>query len=93
MKTNKENQKRADLDVLYKVDPQTLSIKLCYTSTSDRSVAKERTTTFECFSYEGIATKPEIPTLVDDLPAFVDGVFYFGTEEEAQRFVKGQIGI
>lgn len=93
MNVFKTNQKLSDLDVLYRVDPRRLSITSCSASISDEGVASECTTTFECFYLEDVVAKPEVPAQLEELPAFIDGVFYFGTEEEAQDFIRLQIGI
>lgn len=78
--------------VLYKVDPKKLSIKICYTSSSTIARA-ESTTTFENFSYERVKIKPEVPEQIGQLPAYVDGMFFFETEEEALEFIRRQIGM
>lgn len=93
MNVFKTNQKKSDIGVLYKVDPRRLSIKLCSTSISEKGVAEECATTFECFYFENIVAKSEVPAQINELPAFIDGAFYFGTEEEAQEFIKTQIGM
>lgn len=85
-------QKSSGRDVLYKVDPQKLTIKLCYFTTAAEPVA-EYTTNFECFSYERVTIKPEVPIQIKKLPASIEGMFYFATEEEAQDFIKKQIGL
>ena len=82
---------KGSADVLFMVDPKKLSIKVCQISQSrDRS---EYTTTFENFSYERVKIKPEIPDQIGQLPACINGQFYFKTEEEAQEFIRRQIGM
>ena len=92
MKTRRGKLRGSDVDVLYKVDPQKLSIKLCYTSMAVEPVV-EYATNFECFSFERVAIKPDVPAKLGKLPAKVGGMFYFATEEEAQDFIKKQIGL
>lgn len=93
MKVYKTTPKGSGVDVLYKVDPTRLSVQICSTSILDDQMAEECVTTFECFYFEGITAEPEVPNQLDELPAFIDGSFYFGTEEEAQDFVRKQIGM
>lgn len=78
--------------VVYKVDPQKLSIKLCHTA----KMAEDgfaRCTNYENFALDAVRMKSEIPEKIGRLPAFVDGVFYCETEQEAQDFIRKQIGM
>jgi len=82
---------KGEADKLYKVDPKKLSIKICCTSpTTNRT---ECTTTFENFSYERVKIKPEVPDQIGQLPAYINGFFFFRSEEEAQEFIRRQIGM
>lgn len=95
MKTIMKKEGRgAGVDVMYKVDPKKLSIKLCYTTKAAENAVKY-TTNYENFAFEVVKMKSEIeaPEKIGQLPAFVDGSFYFETEEEALDFVRKQIGM
>ena len=92
IKAKRKKSRGSGIDVLYKVDPKKLSIKLCYTSMAIEPVA-QYATNFECFSFERIEVEPDIPARIGKLPAIIDGIFYCATEEEAQDFIKKQIGL
>lgn len=89
--STKSKLNKGSADVLYRVDPKKLSIKICHTSSAIEKA--EYTTTFENFSYERVVIKPEVPEQIGTLPAYVDGQFFFKTEEEAQEFIRRQIGM
>lgn len=90
MKTTREEGR--DADVMYRVDPRKLSIRLCYTSKLAEPATKY-TTDYEHFSFDVVQMKPDVPEKIGELPTFVDGVYYCRTEEEAQDFIRKQIGM
>lgn len=91
MKTTGNHEGRG-ASVIYKVDPHKLSIKICYTEKAIEPIAKS-TTNFENFSIEAVKIKLEVPEKIGQLPAFVDGLFYFASEDEARDFIRKQIGM
>lgn len=76
-------------DTLYKVDPQRLVItrtNVVEVSDGYGSVAKEHK------SFQEKAKAAE-KIAIDNFPSENNGMLYFKTEEDAQKFVKNQIGI
>lgn len=75
-------------DTLFRVDPQRLVItrtNVVEVSGDYGSVTKEHRSLQERKAAEKIS--------LDNFPAENNGMLYFKTEEDAQKFVKNQIGI
>lgn len=77
-------------DVLYRVNPKNLSMKVFVVSGSE-DVYNYTTTNFEDFSLKCEKKRLQIP--LDEFPCEFRGFWYFLTEEEANGFVKAQIGL
>lgn len=77
-------------DILYRVDPQKLIItraNVVEVSGGFGSVTRENRTSFhEKF-------KSLIKIALDRFPSEYNGILYFRTEDEAEKFVKTQIGL
>ena len=77
-------------DTLYRVDPKSLSIKVFRISGPDESY-NFTTTTYENFSIDCVKKRFQLPQGL--FPLEFKGLWYFLTEEEANNFVKTQIGL
>lgn len=77
-------------DVLYRVDPKKLSMKVFVVSGSEE-VYNYTTTDYENFYVKCNKKRFQIP--LDEFPCEFRGLWYFLTEEEANNFVKTQIGM
>ncbi len=77
-------------DILFRVDPQRLVItraNVVEVKDGYGSVSRENRTSFhERF-------KALIKIALDKFPSEYNGILYFKTEEDAERFVKTQIGL
>lgn len=78
-------------DVLYKVDPQSLSIKIFKIGEPDE-IYNFTTTTYENFSMDCEKKRFQLPKRLS-FPLEYRGRWYFLTEEEANSFVKSQVGL
>jgi len=77
-------------DTLYSVDPQRLIItraNIVEVSGSYGSIDRENRTSF----HEKV--KSFIKIALDKFPSEYNGILYFRTEEDAEKFVKTQIGL
>lgn len=77
-------------DVLYRVDPRKLSMKVFVVSGSEEEY-NYTTTDYENFDVKCDKKRFQIP--LDGFPCEFRGLWYFLTEEEANDFVKTQIGM
>ena len=77
-------------DILYRVDPRKLSVKVFKIRSSD-DVYNYATTTYENFSIECSKKPFQIP--LDNFPIEFKGLLYFLSEEEANDFIRTQIGM
>lgn len=77
-------------DILYRVDPRRLSVKVFEIWKTDE-VYNHTTTTYENFSLECEKKRFQLP--FDRFPFEFRGLWYFLSEEEANDFVKAQIGM
>lgn len=77
-------------DILYRVDPRKLSIKVFKISGSDE-VYNFTTTTYENFSLECDKKRFQLP--LNRFPFEFKGLWYFLTEDDANNFIKAQIGM
>jgi hypothetical protein len=76
-------------DILYLVDPRKLSIKIFRISSHDEVV--NHTTNFEDFSL--ICERKHSALSFDEFPFESKGLWYFLSEDEANNFIKAQIGM
>lgn len=76
-------------DILYRVDPKKLSIKV-FKVTPDEEV-NFTTTTYENFSLTCEKKRFQLP--FDKFPFEFKGLLYFLQEEEAKLYIKNQIGM
>lgn len=76
--------------ILYRVDPRRLSVKVFVVSGSDE-VYNYTTTTHENFSLECEKKRFQLP--FDKFPFEFKGLWYFLTEDDANDFIKAQIGL
>ena len=75
--------------ILYSVDPRNLLIKVC--NLSQINNGQEKSTTYENFSLDNESELQQL--FKEKLPAFIKGLWYFRTQDEAQIFIKTQIGL
>lgn len=75
-------------DILFRVDPKRLSVKVFKVAKSNE-VYNYATTTYENFSIECEKRRFQLP--FDEFPLEFKGFWYFLSEEEANDFVKAQI--
>ncbi len=77
-------------DILYKVNPRSLSVKVFVIRKSDEYY-NFTTTDYENFSIDCEKKRFQLPQGI--FPLEFKGHWYFQTEEEANRFVKNQVGL
>lgn len=77
-------------DILYRVDPRRLSVKIFKISSPDEFV-NFTTTTYENFSLKCEKQRFQIP--LDKLPFEFKGLWYFLSEDEANSFIKAQLEV
>lgn len=77
-------------DILYRVDPRSLSIKVFEISSPDE-IYNFTTTTYENFSMDCEKKRFQLPEGL--FPLEFKGRWYFLTEEEANSFIKSQVGL
>ncbi|MDU1889218.1 MAG: hypothetical protein E6767_00890 [Dysgonomonas sp.] len=81
-------------DILYRVDPKRLSVKVFRISQLEEKLNKlfRISTSYEDFSIERGEQK-QIQLPVDQFPFEFNGRLYFLTEDEANNYIKTQIGM
>lgn len=79
-------------DILYRVDPRKLSIKVFIISGPDE-IYNFTTTTHENFSIECEKKWFQIPLNNDPFPFEFKGQLYFLCEDDAKNYIKTQIGL
>ena len=84
MKTN-DLKKIKEGDILFSVDPQKLIIV--------KANVKEVINGYGKVSVKNISSTEEQSIPIDNLPAECCGILYFKTQNEAEEFIKTQIGI
>lgn len=77
-------------DILYRVDPRKLSVKV-FKIDNPEEVYNYATTTYENFSIECEKKRFKIP--FDKFPFEFRGLWYFLTEDDANNFIRTQIGM
>ena len=77
-------------DILYRVDPKKLSIKVFKIDSPDE-VVNFTTTNYEDFSVTCEKKRFSLP--FDNFPFEFKGFIYFQSEDEANNFIKTQIGL
>jgi len=77
-------------DILYRVDPRKLSVKVFRVSSPDE-VVNYTTTNYENFSLACEKKRFSLP--FDKFPFEFKGLLYFLSEDEANDFIKTQIGM
>lgn len=77
-------------DILYRVDPRMLSIKVFRVSSPDE-VVNYTTTNYENFSLACEKKRFSLP--FDKFPFEFKGLLYFLSEDDANSFIKTQIGL
>lgn len=77
-------------NVLYGVNVRCLSIKAY--STASHEEKKCITSTYEDF-YCGEPVRKRKNLTQDELPILIDGIMYFASRDEANEFLKSQIGL
>ncbi len=77
-------------DILYRVDPRRLSIKLFRISKPDE-VYNYTATNYENFSLECEKKRFSLP--FDKFPFEFKGLLYFLTEDEANEYIRTQVGM
>lgn len=75
-------------DIIYKVDPQKLSVKTFKISSPDE-IVNFTTTTYENFWLQCEKQRFQIP--LEEFPCQYDGYWYFMSEDEAMGFIKAQL--
>ncbi|MBK5719939.1 hypothetical protein JGH11_03550 [Dysgonomonas sp. Marseille-P4677] len=78
-------------DILYRVDPRKLSIKVFKIISPDEK--RDVVTTYENFNLEKDERKRFIQLAIEKFPFEFKGLLYFLTEDEANRYIKTQIGM
>lgn len=76
-------------DILYRVDPQRLSVKVFWISNADE---QQIPTTHENFVMEKKESR-SFPMPVEKFPFEFKGLLYFLTEDDANHYIKTQIGM
>lgn len=81
-------------DILYRVDPKKLSVKVFRISQLEDKLNRRSqvTTTYENFFIESSEEK-RIQLPIDDFPFEFRGRLYFLSEDEANNYIKTQIGM
>lgn len=74
--------------ILYSVDPERLSIRVCNFAQPNN---ESGCTTYENFSLDSGQSYRQL--FESKLPILFRGLWYFKTEDEAQKFIKTQIGM
>lgn len=77
-------------DILYRVDPKQLSVRVFKIGKPDE-VYNYTTTTYENFTIECEKKRFQVPC--DKFPFEYKGIWYFLSEDDANSFVKAQIGL
>ena len=77
-------------DILYRVDPKKLSIKVFKIDSPDE-VVNFTTPNYEDFSVTCEKKRFSLP--FDNFPFEFKGLIYFQSEDEANNFIKTQIGL
>lgn len=77
--------------ILYKVDPRRLSVKILRVFSSEEK--KDTTTTYENFNLERAERKHFIQMVIEKFPFEFKGSLYFLSEDEANIYIKTQIGM
>ncbi|WP_029903969.1 hypothetical protein [Prevotella sp. 10(H)] len=77
-------------DILYRVDPRKLSVKVFRIGYSDER--KQAETTHENFFLDKNERK-QLQMPIEKFPFEFKGLLYFLTEDEANNFIKTQIGM
>lgn len=77
-------------DILYRVDPRKLSVKIFKISGSNE-VYNYTATNYEDFSLQCNKKRFQLP--FDKFPFEFRGLWYFLTEDDANDFIKAQIGM
>lgn len=77
-------------DILYRVDPKRLSVKVFRISNADEK--QQTPTTHENFVMEKRESR-SFPMPVDKFPFEFKGLLYFLTEDDANHYIKTQIGM
>ncbi len=78
-------------EILYKVDPKRLSVKILRVFSSEEKA--ESVTTYENFSLERVERKRFIQMVIEKFPFEFKGSLYFLSEDEANIYIKTQIGM
>jgi hypothetical protein len=79
-------------DVLYRVNPRKLSVK-AFTINAPEEVYNFTTTTHENFSIECEKKHSQLPLDKVSFPFEHKGLLYFLCEDEANNYIKTQIGL
>lgn len=77
-------------DILYRVDPRRLSLQVFRINNADEK--QQTPTTHENFVIEK-KESGSIPMLLDKFPFEFKGLLYFLTEDDANHYIKTQIGL
>lgn len=77
--------------IVYRVDICKLSVSLCRLSDSQLNDSKKKATTHVNLFFEN--QHLHVPIMIEELPAEIEGFYYFETETEAYHFIRMQIGM
>jgi len=77
-------------DILYRVDPKSLSVRI-FEIGKPNELYNYATTTYENFSLDCVKRRFQLPNGI--FPLEFKGFWYFLTEEDANHFVKTQVGM
>jgi hypothetical protein len=77
-------------DILYRVDPKMLSVNVFLVNNVDEK--QQSPTTHENFVMEKKESRL-IPVLIEKFPFEFKGLLYFLTEDDANHYIKTQIGM